>query len=152
LMGFLGALHFWWPKMTGRIYSEGVAKWNALLVFLGFNLTFFPQFVMGWQGMPRRYHYYYFAPEFQIYHIMSTLGSSALGVGLIIPFCYLTKSLFTGAKASDNPWDAHGLEWQTSSPPPTENFVTKPLILDDVYDYDPVAEHERNLEAKAGKV
>jgi cytochrome c oxidase subunit I len=151
IMGFMGALHFWWPKMTGRIYSESVAKWNAILVFIGFNLTFFPQFIMGWQGMPRRYHYYYFAPEFQVYHVMSTLGASSLAIGFIIPICYLVKSLFTGAKASDNPWDAHGLEWQTSSPPPTVNFYTKPLVLDDVYDYDPVAEHERNLEAQGAR-
>lgn len=147
IMGFMGALHFWWPKMTGRMYSESIAKWNSLLVFIGFNLTFFPQFVMGWMGMPRRYHYYYFAPEYQPYHIMSTLGASALAVGFAVPFFYLVKSLFTGAKASDNPWSAHGLEWQTSSPPPTENFTYKVIVTDDVYDYDPVGEHEEDMEA-----
>ena len=147
IMGFMGALHFWWPKMTGRMYSESIAKWNSLLVFIGFNLTFFPQFVMGWMGMPRRYHYYYFAPEYQPYHIMSTLGASALAVGFAVPFFYLVKSLFTGAKASDNPWNAHGLEWQTSSPPPTENFTYKVIVTDDVYDYDPVGEHEEDMEA-----
>ncbi|MCE2766560.1 MAG: cbb3-type cytochrome c oxidase subunit I [Fimbriimonadaceae bacterium] len=147
IMGFMGALHFWWPKMTGRMYSESIAKWNSLLVFIGFNLTFFPQFVMGWMGMPRRYHYYYFAPEYQPYHIMSTLGASALAVGFAVPFFYLVKSLFTGAKASDNPWNAHGLEWQTSSPPPTENFTYKVIVTDDVYDYDPVDEHEEDMEA-----
>ena len=147
IMGFMGALHFWWPKMTGLMYSESIAKWNSLLVFIGFNLTFFPQFVMGWMGMPRRYHYYYFAPEYQPYHIMSTLGASALAVGFAVPFFYLVKSLFTGAKASDNPWNAHGLEWQTSSPPPTENFTYKVIVTDDVYDYDPVGEHEEDMEA-----
>ena len=147
IMGFMGALHFWWPKMTGRMYSESIAKWNSLLVFIGFNLTFFPQFVMGWMGMPRRYHYYYFAPEYQPYHIMSTLGASALAVGFAVPFFYLVKSLFTGAKASDNPWNAHGLEWQTSSPPPPENFTYKVIVTDDVYDYDPVGEHEEDMEA-----
>lgn len=146
IMGFMGALHFWWPKMTGRIYSESIAQWNAILVFIGFNLTFFPQFVMGWMGMPRRYHYYYFAPEYQPYHIMSTLGASALAVGFAVPFFYLTKSLFTGKKASDNPWNAHGLEWATTSPPPTENFSYKVIITDDVYDYDPVGEHEEDME------
>jgi cytochrome c oxidase subunit 1 len=146
MMGFLGGLHFWWPKMTGRLYSESVAKWNAMLVFVGFNLTFFPQFIMGFQGSPRRYHYYYFAPEFQPYHIMSTLGSSALAIGFIIPGFYLMHSLFYGKKASANPWQAHGLEWETSSPPPTTNFEENPIILDDVYDYDPVAEHEQNME------
>ena len=146
LMGFLGALHFWWPKMTGRIYSESVARWNSILVFMGFNLTFFPQFVMGWQGMPRRYHYYYFAPEFQPYHIMSSLGASFLAVGLVVPFFYLVKSLFTGERASNSPWGALGLEWETSSPPPTTNFYETPIVLDDVYDYDPVAEHEQMME------
>jgi cytochrome c oxidase subunit I len=148
IMGFMGALHFWWPKMTGRVYSESVARWNAVLVFIGFNLTFFPQFVMGWQGMPRRYHYYYFAPEFQPYHILSTMGASTLAVGFAVPFCYLVKSLFTGAKASNRPWGAHGLEWETSSPPPTENFSYQVIVTDDVYDYDPVGEHEAMMETR----
>jgi cytochrome c oxidase subunit I len=148
IMGFMGALHFWWPKMTGRVYSESVARWNAVLVFIGFNLTFFPQFVMGWQGMPRRYHYYYFAPEFQPYHILSTMGASTLAVGFAVPFCYLVKSLFTGAKASNSPWGAHGLEWETSSPPPTENFSYQVIVTDDVYDYDPVGEHEAMMETR----
>jgi cytochrome c oxidase subunit 1 len=151
IMGFMGALHFWWPKMTGRMYSESVARWNAVLVFVGFNLTFFPQFVMGWQGMPRRYHYYYFAPEFQPYHIMSSLGASVLGVAFAVPFFYLIKSLWTGAKASNSPWGAHGLEWETTSPPPTENFSYKVIVTDDVYDYDPVAEHEELMERKRMK-
>jgi cytochrome c oxidase subunit I len=146
IMGFLGALHFWWPKMTGRLYSESIAKWNAILIFAGFNLTFFPQFIMGWQGMPRRYHYYYFAPEFQPFHILSTMGSTVLGVGFIIPAVYLIHSLKNGKLASNNPWDAHGLEWETSSPPPTVNFYEMPIIIDDVYDYDPVAEHENRIE------
>jgi cytochrome c oxidase subunit I len=148
IMGFMGALHFWWPKMTGRVYSESVARWNAILVFIGFNLTFFPQFVMGWQGMPRRYHYYYFAPEFQPYHIMSSLGASTLAIGFTIPFFYLVKSLFTGEKASNSPWGAHGLEWETSSPPPTVNFNYQVIVTDDVYDYDPVGEHEALMEKK----
>ena len=128
--------------MTGRLFNDNIAKWNAIVVFLGFNLTFFPQFIAGWMGMPRRYHYYYFAPEYQIYNILSTMGATVLGVGFVIPVIYLVKSLFTGEKAGDNPWGAHGLEWQTSSPPPTENFYYSPIVTDDVYDYDPVAEHE----------
>lgn len=142
MTAFLGALHFWWPKMTGRIYSEPVAKLNAVIVFIGFNLTFFPQFIVGWMGMPRRYHYYYFAPEYQPYHIMSSLGASVLGLGFILPAFYLTYSLFKGKKATANPWHAHGLEWETASPPITTNFDQTPVVLDEVYDFDPTAEYE----------
>ena len=146
---FLGGIHYWWPKMTGRLYPETIAKWNAVLVFLGFNLTFFPQFVVGWMGMPRRYHYYYFAPEFQPYHIMSSLGASALALSFIIPAWYLTKSLINGPHATANPWGAHGLEWETSSPPPTFNFNQTPVVLDEVYDFDPVSEHEQLMAKRA---
>ncbi len=145
LLGFLGGLHYWWPKMTGRLYNDGIAKVNAVIVFIGFNLTFFPQFILGWMGMPRRYHYYYFAPEFQAYHIMSTLGSSVLGFGLILPAFYLTMSLINGKKSGPNPWGAHGLEWETASPPPTSNFLETPIVLDEVYDFDPVSEHEQDM-------
>lgn len=145
LLAYLGALHFWWPKMFGRMYPEGIAKWNALLVFIGFNLTFLPQFVVGYLGMPRRYHYYYFAPEFQVYHVMSTLGSSALAVSLIVPAVYLTWSLFKGPKAPANPWGAKGLEWEAAaSPPDKHNFHGIPVVTGDVYDYDAEAE-ERAL-------
>lgn len=146
VMGFLAGLHFWWPKMTGKLFNDNVARWNAIVVFLGFNLTFFPQFIAGWMGMPRRYHYYYFAPEYQPYNIMSTLGATVLGIGFVVPVFYLITSLFKGKPAGDNPWGAHGLEWQTTSPPPTENFYYSPIVTDDVYDYDPVAEHEQYLE------
>ena len=145
LMAFLGGLHYWWPKMTGRLYNESLAKVNALIVFFGFNLTFFPQFILGYMGMPRRYHYYYFAPEFQPYHIMSSAGASFLALGLILPAFYLTASLINGRKAGPNPWDAHGLEWTIPSPPPTLNFEEIPIVLDEVYDFDPVSEHERNM-------
>lgn len=150
ITAFLGGLHFWWPKMTGRLYNESVAKWNAVLVFVGFNLTFFPQFVMGFMGMPRRYHYYYFAPEFQPYHLMSSAGATALGLGFAVPIFYLVKSLFTGEKAGSNPWGAHGLEWETQSPPITVNFETVPIVTDEVYDFDPVAEHEELMAQLAG--
>ena len=151
IMGFMAALHYWWPKMTGRLYNESVAKWNAVLVFIGFNLTFFPQFIMGWMGMPRRYHYYYFAPEYQPYHFMSSAGATALALGFIVPLFYLAHSWFKGEKASDNPWNVHGLEWATTSPPPTENFTYKVIVTDDVYDYDPVAEHENDMAAQGAK-
>ena len=95
-------------------------------MFLGFNVTFLPQFVMGWQGMPRRYHVY---PEvFQFWHAISSFGALILAVAYIFPLVYLTWSLFRGERAGDNPWRATGLEWQTSSPPPPENFVTVPVV------------------------
>lgn len=146
VMGFMAGLHFWWPKMTGKLFNDNIAKWNSIVVFLGFNLTFFPQFIAGWMGMPRRYHYYYFAPEYQVYNIMSTMGATVLAIGFVVPLFYFIGSLFKGKPAGDNPWGAHGLEWQTTSPPPTENFYYQPIVTDDVYDYDPVAEHEQYLE------
>ncbi len=144
MLAFLGGLHYWWPKMTGRLFNDRLAQINAVIVFIGFNLTFFPQFIVGWMGMPRRYHYYYFAPEFQAYHIMSTLGSTVLALGFIWPAFYLTMSLFNGKKAGPNPWGAHGLEWETSSPPPVTNFLETPIVMDEVYDFDPEAEHAEN--------
>lgn len=152
ITAFLGGIHYWWPKITGRMYNEEIAKVNAILVFLGFNLTFFPQFIMGWMGMPRRYHYYYFAPEYQPYHIMSSLGASFLALSFLIPAIYLGASLFNGAKAPANPWGAHGLEWETASPPPTTNFLETPIVLDEVYDFDPVGEHEATQARQAAGV
>jgi cytochrome c oxidase subunit 1 len=106
-------------------------------VFVGFNLTFFPQFVMGYLGMPRRYHVY--PQEFQIYHVLSTAGSTILGIGFVIPLVYLLLSLRNGKIAGDNPWDAPGLEWQTSSPPPTFNFETQPIVTEEAYAFHPEA-------------
>jgi len=144
LLAFLAALHFWWPKMFGRMYPEAIAKWNAVVVFIGFNVTFLPQFVVGYMGMPRRYHFYYFAPEFQIYHVMSTLGSSVLALGLITPAFYLTRSLFKGPKAPANPWGARGLEWEAcTSPPDKHNFHGVPVVVGDVYDYNAEEEELR---------
>ena len=129
---FLGGLHFWWPKITGKTYAERPAQWAAIFLFLGFNLTFFPQFLLGYAGQPRRYHLY---PEhFQFLHVLSSIGSTVLGLGYLLPAIYLTISIFRGGKASDNPWDASGLEWQTTSPPPTENFLDVPRIHE-AYDY-----------------
>jgi cytochrome c oxidase subunit 1 len=133
VMAYLGGLHFWWPKMTGRIYSEWWGRVSALIVFIGFNLTFFPQFILGYLGNPRRYHVY--PDEFQVFHVMSTLGASILGVGYLIPFFYLLWSLKYGREASDNPWRATGLEWQTSSPPPVHNFEHTPVVDGPPYDY-----------------
>ncbi len=147
VMAYLGGLHYWWPKITGRLFNDNLGKVSALVTFFGFNLTFFPQFILGFLGMPRRYHYYYFAPEFQVYHVMSTMGASFLALGMGMPAFYFTASLFNGKKAGPNPWGAHGLEWQTTSPPPTFNFEETPIVLDDVYDFDPVSEHENNRRA-----
>jgi cytochrome c oxidase subunit 1 len=129
LMAYLGGLHFWWPKMTGRLYHEGLGKVSALLIFLGFNLTFMPQFLLGYLGMPRRYHSY--PPEFQIYNVLSSAGATFLAAGYLLPLGYLTWSLWRGARSEENPWNAHhGLEWAISSPPPTYNFVETPRIED----------------------
>jgi cytochrome c oxidase subunit 1 len=133
IMGFLSAIHFWWPKMFGRMYNQNLARVGAVLVFLGFNLTFFPQFVVGYLGMPRRYHFY--PPEFQIYNVLSTGGAMVLGIGYLLPVLYLTYSLFKGEKAGANPWNAKGLEWETSSPPPTENFIGTPVVTEPAYAY-----------------
>ena len=133
IMGYMAALHFWWPKMFGRMYPQGMAKVAAVLVFLGFNLTFFPQFVVGYLGMPRRYHFY--PPEFQIYNVVSSSGAFVLGFGYLLPLLYLTYSLLKGEKVGANPWGAKGLEWETASPPPTENFEYTPVVTEEAYAY-----------------
>jgi cytochrome c oxidase subunit 1 len=133
VMGYMAALHYWWPKMSGRMYPEGWAKLAALIIFLGFNLTFFPQFVLGYLGMPRRYHAY--APEFQVLNVLSTAGASILGVGYILPLIYLLWSLKYAPAAGPNPWGATGLEWQTASPPPPHNFPETPVVTGPPYQY-----------------
>ena len=136
IMAYLGGLHYWWPKMTGRMYPEGWAKLSALVIFLGFNLTFFPQFILGYLGMPRRYHIY--PPEFQVLHVLSTAGASVLAVGYVMPMVYFIWSLRYGQVAGSNPWGATGLEWQTASPPPKHNFEETPVVTHDAYDYSTV--------------
>jgi cytochrome c oxidase subunit I len=143
LMGYLGGLHYWWPKITGRLYPEFWGKISALLVFVGFNLTFFPQFVLGYLGMPRRYHVY--PEEFQVLNVLSTAGASVLAVGYVLPMIYLVWSMRYGKLASDNPWGAVGLEWETSSPPPTHNFLETPVVTHEAYDYH--AKHAARREA-----
>jgi cytochrome c oxidase subunit 1 len=133
LMGYLGGLHFWWPKMTGKMYPEGWAKLAALIIFVGFNLTFFPQFILGYLGMPRRYHAY--PPEFQVLNVMSSAGASILGLGYLIPIIYLTWSMRYGRTAPANPWGAKGLEWETASPPTTHNFDRPPVVEEEAYEY-----------------
>lgn len=146
VMGYLGGIHFWWPKFTGRTYPEHWGRFAAILIFFGFNLTFFPQFVLGYLGMPRRYHAY--PEEWQILNVMSSAGASILGVGYLLPLGYLAWSLRYGARAASNPWNAHGLEWETESPPTTHNFAETPTVDGDVYDYDPT-EPEFDTEVEA---
>lgn len=133
VIGYLGGLHFWWSKMTGKQYSEFWGKISAMLVFIGFNLTFFPQFILGYLGMPRRYAAY--PEELQVLNIFSTLGASVLAIGMTLPVFYLIGSLFTGKDAGDNQWHLPGLEWRTSSPPPTENFYEQPVVTWEAYDF-----------------
>ncbi|MDQ1557066.1 MAG: cytochrome c oxidase subunit [Pyrinomonadaceae bacterium] len=140
LMGYLGGLHNWWPKITGRMYPEGWGRFSALVIFVGFNLTFFPQFLLGYMGMPRRYHAY--AEEFQVLNVMSTAGASILGFGLLIPGIYFIWSMRYGKFAPANPWAATGLEWRTASPPPTENFFRTPVVTWEAYEYRPMEEME----------
>ncbi len=136
VMGYLGGMHFWWPKISGRMYPEGWAKLSALFVFVGFNLTFFPQFVLGYVGMPRRYWQY--PPEFQVLNVLSTAGASVLAVGYLLPMIYFAWSLRYGPIAEANPWNAAGLEWKTASPPPTFNFDETPVVTWEAYNYDEI--------------
>ena len=133
IMAYLGGLHFWWPKISGRNYPEGWGKFGALVVFIGFNLTFFPQFLLGYLGMPRRYHFY--PEEWQVLNVMSTAGASILAVGYLIPMIYLAWSMRYGKPATSNPWNAKGLEWETASPPPSYNFNEQPVVVEEAYHY-----------------
>ncbi len=138
VMAFMGGLHYWWPKITGRLYPEFWGKLAAMITFIGFNLTFFPQFLLGYLGMPRRYHAY--PPEFQMLNVLSTAGASILAVGYVLPLIYFIWSLRAGRTAGPNPWRATGLEWQTSSPPPVHNFEKTPVVTTGPYRYDAEAD------------
>ena len=133
IMAYLGGLHFWWPKISGKLYPELWSRVSAWIIFIGFNLTFFPQFILGYLGMPRRYHAY--PEEFQVLNVLSTAGASILGIGYVIPLVYFFWSMRYGKDASANPWGVTGLEWQTPSPPPTENFPETPIVTNEPYDY-----------------
>jgi cytochrome c oxidase subunit I len=138
IMGYFGGLHYWWPKITGRLYPEAWARFAALVIFVGFNLTFFPQFLLGYMGMPRRLYAY--APEFQVLNVMSSAGASILGMGYLMPMIYLIWSMRYGPHAPANPWGAAGLEWKTSSPPPTQNFEQTPVVTEEAYEFGPATE------------
>ncbi|MDI3290099.1 cytochrome c oxidase subunit I [Polyangium sp. 15x6] len=131
-IAFFGGLHHWWPKMTGKMYDEKLARVGFALTFIGFNWTFFTQFILGTRGMPRRYYNY--LDQFQPLHAFSTYGSWVLGTGFLITFICLARSLKTGAPAPANPWDSTTLEWQTASPPITENFEKAPIVTLDAYE------------------
>ena len=143
IMGYMGGLHFWWPKMTGRMYSEFFSRVSAIMVFVGFNITFFPQFVVGYLGMPRRYHSY--PDEMQVLNVMSSAGATVLGLGYVLPVIYFLYSLNYGRVAGPNPWGASGLEWQTQSPPLTENFIEVPIVDREPYEYEQVVAKEKYL-------
>lgn len=138
VMAYLGAAHYWWPKITGRLYPESWARLAALIIFAGFNLTFFPQYLLGYEGMPRRYHTY--PPDFQVLNVLSSAGAAILAVGYLLPLGYLLWSCLHGRPAPDNPWGASGLEWKTATPPPQHNFDRLPDGSDPPYDYPPLQE------------
>jgi cytochrome c oxidase subunit 1 len=140
IMAYLGGLHYWWPKITGKLYPRFWSKLSALVIFVGFNVTFFPQFILGYLGMPRRYHTY--PPEFQVLNVMSSAGATILGAGYVIPIVYFIWSMRYGRNASSNPWGVVGLEWQTTSPPPTENFEVTPVVTHGPYEYGPEQREE----------
>jgi cytochrome c oxidase subunit 1 len=142
LVAFLGGLFHWWPKMTGRMFNDTVGIVSAAIVFVGFNLTFLPQFVLGTRGMPRRYATY--LEEFQDLHRLSTIGALTLGVGLVVAGAVLLHSLFYGKRAPKNPWGGATLEWECSSPPPHDNFSTAPSV-GDPYNFNGI-----EYDAKAG--
>jgi cytochrome c oxidase subunit 1 len=133
ITGFMAGIHYWWPKMTGRMYNDYLGRISAVIIFAGFNLTFFPQFIVGYLGMPRRYHAY--ASEWQVLNVLSSGGAALLAIGFTLPLIYFAKSLKSGEPAGNNPWGVVGLEWNTTSPPPTENFVEAPVVTWDAYEY-----------------
>jgi cytochrome c oxidase subunit 1 len=132
---YFGGLHFWWSKITGKQYPESWGRFAAILMFFGFTFTFFPQFILGYLGMPRRYYTY--APDLQTWNVLSSAGASILAVAYALPMLYLAWSLIWGAKAGGNPWCATGLEWLTTSPPPPHNFAQTPRVTSQPYNYEP---------------
>jgi len=146
LMGFLAGLYYWWPKITGRMYNLVLGQITALLIFIGFNLTYFPQFIVGSRGMPRRYFDYTRLleahPEFTFYQVLSTIGGFLFVAGLVLVAFTLLRSLAVGGRAPANPWGAATLEWQCDSPPPRENAAA-PALVGDCYDYDDIEFDEK---------
>jgi len=139
LIAFLGGMYHWFPKMFGKMYNEFWGIVAGAIVFIGFNVTFFPQFVAGAHGMPRRYATYPAAGEaamdFQIYHVISTIGAYILTIGLVLVLINWVMGLVKGRLAPSNPWGANSLEWHVTSPPPPHNFEHTP-VAEDPYNYD----------------
>ncbi|NDH06393.1 cytochrome c oxidase subunit I [bacterium] len=134
IMGYMAGVHFWWPKMTGRLYSEFWGKLSAGITFIGFNFTFFPQFILGYLGMPRRYYEY--PDEFQVLNVFSTAGASILAIGYLMPMFYMPLSFFFGEKANSNPYGATTLDWtDTTSPPSPHNFEKTPVVTEEPYNF-----------------
>ena len=150
VMALLAGIHYWWPKMFGKMYSEFWGKIACGIVFVGFNMTFFTQFILGSQGMPRRYHNY--LDQYQPLHAFSSVGAWVLGLGFLIMFIYLIHSLFRGKPAGNNPWGTLGFEWETTSPPPPENFLKDPVVKHGPYDYDTVLVQSTNPEQEVRHV
>jgi cytochrome c oxidase subunit 1 len=149
LIGMIGGLHHWWPKMTGKMYNETLGRIGCVLVFIGFNVTFFTQFMLGSKGMPRRYWDYsgpLWDPAktelFHTYHFISTLGSYVMAIGFFLTAFYLIQSLLSGRRAPANPWGGKSLEWQCASPPPHDNFSKQPTV-GDCYDFSDVVWDEQ---------
>jgi len=142
LMGYLAGLHFWWPKITGKMYPEAPAKIAAVTIFIGFFFTFGPQFILGYMGMPRRYAAY--PPEWQVLNVFSTAGATVMAAGYFLTAIYLLWSLKYGKVAGANPWRAAGLEWQTTSPPIPQNFAVTPIVDYEAYNYEEIDAAARN--------
>jgi cytochrome c oxidase subunit 1 len=130
---FFAGIHYWYPKIVGRMYHERFARAAWLILFIGFNTLYFPMFVLGWMGMPRRYYDY--LPQFHLPNLISTIGSWILATGVILMFFNLAWSARRGGAAGNNPWGGTTLEWQTTSPPPEENFEAVPLVTAGPYEY-----------------
>jgi cytochrome c oxidase subunit 1 len=133
LMAIMGGFYHWFPKMFGKMYNQGAAIWSWVFIFIGFNVTFFPQFILGAKGMPRRYFDY--VPEFEQLNRISTVGSWLIATGFIIGLITIVRGIMSGEKAPDNPWGSKTLEWQTSSPPPHDNFAVEPVVTAGPYEY-----------------
>ena len=134
LIGFICGLHHWWPKMTGKMFNETAGRIGFVLFFVGYNMTFFTQFMLGSHGMPRRYATYPADAGFQMYHIVSTIGSYLMAISFFVMAAYFLASCFGGRRAAANPWGGRSLEWQCSSPPPFDNFSEQPAV-GDCYDF-----------------
>jgi cytochrome c oxidase subunit 1 len=133
IMGFFAGLHYTGRRSPAGCTTTRSARRRRCSIFVGFNLTFFPQFILGYLGMPRRYHAY--PPEFQVFNVLSSAGATVLAIGYLLPVLYFTYSIFKGQAAGNNPWGATGLEWTTQSPPLPENFPDQPVVTEEAYDY-----------------